>query len=46
MSKLTDLVPVREWTGVCEVTVSQSTVWMGTVKYQRSITLRCQQTLV
>lgn len=46
MSKFTDLVLVREWTGAYKVTVSQSTMEMGTVKYQWSITLHCQQTSV
>lgn len=45
ITKLTDLLPVRDWTGVYKLMVSQRNMEMGTVKYQWSITLHCQQTL-
>ena len=34
ITKLTDLLPVRDWTGVYKLMVSQRNMEMGTVKYQ------------
>lgn len=45
ITKLTDLLPARDWAGVHKVMVSQRNMEMGTVECQWSITLHCQQTL-